>query len=187
MGQPETLAHQVTADTEKALSAAAHLLKREAMLESSGRFIDFSKDDCHEGWFLSRNPSDEPIAIARTAENSHLFLYRKRNGDPTRFEVKYRHSADIVSELETFKPRPDEMVSRHHFAFYDVYGNFYDNARLVALSNHSYVAGALLHRHTAIFHFDKTSEAPGMTLAIPIDDIYNLALAYDPTKEAQQS
>lgn len=107
--------------------------------------------------------SADPTPI--TPQNVHLTIYNERD---MRTEILYQGSADIVGMLHLYETTSREL------AFFDSNGSFYDHLVLKSLETHVKRGGNRSIKHDAVF----ASKDEGMSLSIPIDNIYSLGGAY---------
>lgn len=157
--------------------AAANAARRQAMLNTNGRYVDFSSDDWPYGVFIPKDMPEYPKTVARTAENSHLFLQQAYGQGMKRYVVHYMGSGLIASILEACRPQCLQGEPPR-LAFFSKQGDFFNKGRLLELPGQTYEDGQIKAKHTAIFAFRPEHEAGRIaTIAFAVDDIYCISLA----------
>jgi len=143
-------------------------------------YVDYSQDACDIGFLVHRDTSRPPMVVERTAANSHLFLLNSAADNGPRFELNYRHSAAIVSELTAFQPS-DRQPQPRPLVLFDIDGNAYNHAvQASELQAETYQNGSVHEKHTAHFKIEQTPALAAPEFAIPIDAIFTQSIAAPP-------
>lgn len=151
----------------KVISIEKERTKRNNRRQQLVHTILFSECSIPEGVFKGKNGS--PVkTVARTRENSQLFMYRQSGEEPGTFEVNYQGSATIAATLEMFKPDEPGGRTACPLSFFDTTGYSYEGVTLYDLTKNE--AG----RDVATFSLPGET---GTKLIVPIDNIHGTGVA----------
>ncbi|HVV25646.1 MAG TPA: hypothetical protein VHC21_01260 [Candidatus Saccharimonadales bacterium] len=139
------------------------------------RWVSFEEDPTDHGFITHHR--DEPLPIARTAQNYHFFHW---NGESAQFELNYTGSAEVVHLLDLHLAADERLRAAgkppRPISYYDKSGGFYD-AVIVLDVNDVEKNKVFGPKHIAVF---QTADGSSKPFAEAIDAIYCLGLPLAP-------